>query len=186
MFRCPKYFVALGCRVRHSQACSHNHGEAYGHEPLSATLQQRLPSRPGGALLRPHHYKINRLAGQITMPPAQTAGFQLLSAFRATTVFASMALASSAVPWSACSAKAVAESARTAADAAAIMNDRALFDCDGASCAQATRERREGLRAPGFLRGEFLVLAGKLRYAVKFSQRESPWASARSALSFKD
>ena len=42
------------------------------------------------------------------------------------TVFASMALASSAVPWSGCCAKAVAESVRTAAVAAAIMTVRIM------------------------------------------------------------
>ena len=61
-----------------------------------------------------------------------------LSAFRAATAFMSMALASSAVPWSA--AKAVAESARTAPDATAIMNVRIMGFLPRTLVA-ATRER---------------------------------------------
>ena len=51
----------------------------------------------------------------------------------AATVFISMALASSAVPWSA--AKAVAESARTAADAAATMKLRIMDFLPVRTCA---------------------------------------------------
>ena len=51
----------------------------------------------------------------------QVQRFGLIRLQGGPTVFASMALASSAVPWSGCCAKAVAESVRTAAVAAAIM-----------------------------------------------------------------
>src|SRR4029077_16888815 len=51
----------------------------------------------------------------------------VLSAFTAGTAFASIALASSAVPdWPGCCAKAAGESIRSAADAAAIVNARII------------------------------------------------------------